>query len=173
MTNAIIYCYLCLSCWKLILGEGVSKLFRNTPSVSKHLRWCWGWGGRSSNIQESDPPPLPRSALCPSNSSVHIINVSSQSHKFPNSECQKTVHICRFSPFCPNPPKQLPYVQLHLQAWTLGDSRFILGSFGSNCRNSCIYKPCISPKVVVGQSVIQPQEPCRTLGPDTSRFIVA
>ena len=58
------------------------------------------------------------------------VNVSPQSHNFPTSECRKTVEICRLTPFCPNPPKQLPYVQLHLQAWSLGVSRFILRLFG-------------------------------------------
>ena len=53
-------CHYALSCWKLILGEGVSKLFRNTP-VSKHLR-CMG-GGRQvfqhPPTSKSSTPPLP------------------------------------------------------------------------------------------------------------------
>ena len=146
-------------------------LFRNTFG-----------GGRSSNIHQHPrvlPPfrsapsiisngsvhqPTPRSApLCASSATVLFINGSSQSQNFPNSECRKTVEICRLTPFCPNTKKHLPHLQLHLQAWTLGVPRFILGLFGSNCRNSCpYYKPCISSKIVIGQSVIQPQEPCRT-----------
>ena len=148
MTSAIIYCYLFLSCWKLILGQcfEIRLLFRNI--------FGGGGGGRSSNIHQHPrvrPPPLPASRSAPRflsaqrHPTVPFINVASQSHNFPNSECRKTVEICRLTPFCPNPPKQLPNLQFHLQAWTLGVSRFMLGLFGSNCRNSYpYYKPCIS-----------------------------
>ena len=140
-------------------------------TVSKHA-FCFetssaggrrgGAGGGQQLFQHpptsKSPPPCPPSAPLraqrptASNGSVHIIHVSSQSHNFPNSECRNTLEICP-QPHQNNSPN---YVQLHLQAWTLGVSRFILGLFGRNCRNSYPYKPCRSSKVVVGQSVIQP-----------------
>ena len=128
-------------------------------TVSKHAL-CFktpsGEGGGSSNIQQhptkrESARPL-RSALpqrpTASNGSVHkyFLPIS----QFPNSKCRKTVELCLLSPFCPNTntPKQLHYLQLHLQAWTLRSQNSFWVLFGSNCRNSCrYYEPCISSKV--------------------------
>ena len=146
----------------MILGERASKLFRNTPYVSKHLRWG-GCSLTSTNIQESAPPPRPaRSAprvhSAQRHPTVPLIYASSQSHSFPNSKCSKTAELCLLTPFFPNFPRQLPYLQLHLQAWTSGVSRFMLGYIWQQLSKLS----CICSTVVVGQSVIQPQEPCRT-----------
>ena len=166
---AIYSCYLFLSCWKLILGEGVSKLFRNTPSVLKHV-FCFetpsllGGRRRSSNIQESAPPPL-RSTLpqrpTASNGSVHkcFLPIS----QFPLFLMSKDRRDLSSYFVLPQPLKPITLLTTPPPSMDFGVSRFILDLFGSNCRNSYpYYKPCISSKVVVGQSVIQPQEPCRT-----------
>ena len=68
MTDAIMYCYLFLSCWKLILGMGVWKhaLCLNTPSVGG------GGGGGTlsadavSNQESLTPPPPNRFETGPS-----------------------------------------------------------------------------------------------------------
>ena len=150
MTNANICCFLFLSCWKLILAGVFRNCFETRP-LSRNT--CGGGvgggggGGRSSNIHQHPRicparPPTPLRALRASSATVLFMNVSPQSHSFPTSECRNTVEICRLTSFCPKPKKQLPYLQFHLQAWTLGVSRFILGLFGSNCPNS---NPCYNP----------------------------
>ena len=150
---------------KLILGG----VFENCLETRPLFRNTFGGGGRQFFQHPRVPPPSPRPLRSAPrflsaqwHPTVPFINVFSHSHNFPNPECRKTVEICRLNPFCPNHPKQLRFVQLHLQAWTLGVRKCILGLFGSNCRNSYPYKPCVSSTVVAGQWVIQPQEPCRT-----------
>ena len=86
--------------------------------------------GRSSNIHQHPrvcPPLPPRFFSAQRNPTVPFINV--KSHNFPNFKCRKNAELCRLTRFCPNTntPKQLPYLQLRLQAWTVGVSRFVLG----------------------------------------------
>ena len=177
MVNAILYIsYLFLSCWKLIFGEGVSKLFRNTPYVSKHFRW----GGQVFHQHPRVPPhrtfqSIGRVSKHPPQESTNnsrILRYSGPRFLSP------MVEFCRLTPFCPNPPKQspLPYLQLHLQVWTLGVSGFMLGFIWQQL--STFFLPLLlqarhklkSCCWTAGDSA-----PGATsyLGPDTSRFIVA
>ena len=148
--------------------ETVSKhaLCFETPSVG------WGGGGRSSNIHPSPPPRL--APLRASSATVLLINVSSQSQNFPNSECRKTVEICRLTPFCPNPKKQLPYLQLQLQSWTRGVSRLTWGLFDQQLSKFLPFLQALQ-KLKKCCWTAGPSAPgaMSYLGPDTSRFIVA
>ena len=70
---------------------------------------------------------------------------------------QSFVVLPRFAPT----PKTITLLATPPPSMDFEDLFWVL--LGSNCRSSYpSYKPCISSKVVVGQSVIQPQAPCRT-----------
>ena len=153
-------------------------MFRNT-SVSKHLRW--GRGGevfQHPPTSKNPPPPLPplRSAFprrpTASNGSVHkCFLLISQFYLFYVSKRRRALSSY---PVLPQPPTQLPYVQLHLQAWTLRVSRFILGLIWQQLSK---FLPLLQAQHklknccwTVGDSAPGAMS---YLGPHTSRLIVA
>ena len=148
------------------------EVFRNCFEARLLFRNTFGGGGRSSNIHQHPrvrpptPSPLLRSAPCFLSAQRHptvpFINVSSQTYIFPNSECRKTVEVCHFTPFCPK-PETITLLTTPPSSTDFRGLKIYFGFIWQQLSKFLAFLQALHKlKSCCSQSVIQPQEPCRT-----------